>query len=254
MAEKQRYFLELAYRGTAFHGWQKQPHSETVQGKIEEMLGMILRTETEVIGCGRTDTGVHASRYFAHFDAVLNLEPEILLQKLNSLAAPNIGFRSLKAVGAEAHSRFNASQRQYRYRLHFGHNPFLHGLSWRCHFKELDPGLMQEGASALLEFEDFASFCKTNSDVKTTLCKLYHSQWEFGDDEWHYVIRANRFLRGMVRLITGSLLDLGRGKISMEDFKAGIAAGERFHQAASVPPEGLYLEEVIYPDDLWTRH
>ena len=252
MTEAQkRYFLEFAYRGTHFHGWQKQPGERTVQGVLEEALAMVLRAPTEVTGCGRTDTGVHAARFFAHFDTTVEL-PADLRYKLNSLLGPDLAFAAVHGVDAEAHARFDATQRAYEYRMHFEADPFAAGLSFHWRGDDLDVASMDDGAAALLDFTDFASFCKTHHSAKTTTCRLVESHWlrdvdRYGRARWIYRIAADRFLRGMVRLIVGGLLDLGRGKLDLGDFRSAVAAGERLPHATSAPAEGLYLVEVDYP-------
>lgn len=263
-----RYFLRLCYKGTEFHGWQKQPGERTVQGTIEKALATVLGRPIEVIGCGRTDTGVHASDFFAHFDldqggeadhnqaVSKRFDPKRIPLQLDALCGWDIAFRSCFEVDQNDHSRFSATYRQYRYRMHFEKDPFLRDLSFKSRLGDLtnmNQEAMQEAARTLLSFEDFASFCKTNSGVDHTRCQIHEAYWEFGSGEWFFVIRANRFLRGMVRLITGTLLDIGKSRLTLEDFKKTIAAGRRFEGAFSVPAEGLYLEEIGYPDHILKR-
>lgn len=246
-----RYFLEFAYRGTAFHGWQKQPGEATVQGMLESALSTALRREVGTVGCGRTDTGVHASRFFAHFDADGDLPPD-LLDQVQALAGADLGMMALHPVADDAHARFDAIRRSYAYRMHFHPDPFLRGLSHHHRLGRLDPAAMDEGTGLLPRFRDFTTFCKTHAGSSTTVCRVERAQWErstdrFGRPRWTFRISADRFLRGMVRLIVGALIDLGRGKLDPATFHRTIAAGERFAHSTSAPAEGLYLEDVVYP-------
>jgi tRNA pseudouridine38-40 synthase len=248
----QRYFLELSYRGTRFHGWQRQPETVTVQQTINEALSTVFRESVECIGCGRTDTGVHARQFYAHFDAPAEV-PEHLLHKLDALSGPDIVFKQLIPVHPDSHTRFHANRRKYVYHLHFGKDPFLQGLSYPYRLGPMVPEVMDEAAEILPRIKNFASFCKSNSGVNHTFCELYEAYWirDRGKGRWEFHISANRFLRGMVRLIVGSLIDIGRGKIEPEDWEELIQQGERLPRVTSAPAEGLYLQEVHYPSEIF---
>ncbi len=251
----QRFFLQLAYRGSSYHGWQRQHNAHSVQEALEAALQQVLRSPTALIGCGRTDTGVHASRYYAHFDAAEAL-PANFLPHLNSLVRPDIVAHALHPVHANAHARFDAVLRVYVYYLHHFEDPFLRGLSTSNPFDRLDMERMNEAAECLPALSDFTSFMKTGSSAKTARCRVQYARWEplsqpfpeGGSGEmWLFRIAADRFLRGMVRLIVGALMEVGRGRLSPEEFRQTVASGQRFRYATSAPPDGLYLSQVHYP-------
>lgn len=244
--EKKRYFLDLSYHGGDFHGWQRQPESISVQEKLESALSTALRQPIEVTGCGRTDTGVHASEYYAHFDCAGSMD-ESLLRKVNALCGKSIAVHRFILVADTAHARYDASSRSYRYHIHFRENPFKLDTSW--YWKHSPPNFekMQQAAELLLRQKDFASFCKTNSDAKTTLCDVRSAQWKAEEAEAVFEITADRFLRGMVRLITGALMEVGQGKVSLEEFEKSLKAGVRIGHAISVPAQGLFLHSIRYP-------
>ena len=241
-----RYFAQIKYHGKAFHGWQRQPNASTVQQVIEEHLTQMLRAETSIVGCGRTDTGVHASQYYFHFDCEQVL-PEGFAYKLNTFLPETIAVLNTESVGEDSHARFDATSRSYEYFLHRSPDPFLTETSL-YHPKPLDFALMNEAASYMIPHEDFASFQRTGTDNKTTLCDVTKAEWvELGDDRYRFDISANRFLRNMVRAIVGTLLDVGRGKITPAEFDQIIAQKDRSAAGTSAPAHGLFLSEVRYP-------
>ncbi|RME93544.1 MAG: tRNA pseudouridine(38-40) synthase TruA [Bacteroidetes bacterium] len=242
-----RYFLELAYHGALYHGWQKQPNAPSVQETLEHAFSTILNQPIEITGCGRTDTGVHASQYFAHFDFQGQF-PHEFLRRINKFLPKDIAILQLFPVDWQQHSRFDAHYRAYRYHLSARKNVFRPDtLLYYPRATQLNKTLMTEAAALLLEYDHFAPFCKTGSDAKTMRCELYRSEWEFGEQEYIYHIAANRFLRGMVRLIVGMQLSVGLGKIKLSEVRAAMDQQTRLDKALSVPPEGLFLTEVRYP-------
>jgi len=241
-----RYFIELAYNGANYHGWQNQPNAISVQETIEAAVSIILNQKTAITGCGRTDTGVHASQYFAHFDFSDEL-PKAFSFRLNNFLPPDIVIHRIFKVTDEQHSRFDAHYRAYAYHLSWKKDPFRQKTL--LHYplaQKIDRKKMQAAAQLLLNYKEFGPFCKTNSDAKTMLCDLYQSEWEFRETEWIYHIAANRFLRGMVRLIVGMCLSVGLSKISIDDVKKALDQQQPLDKSLSVPPEGLFLVEVKY--------
>ncbi|GJM32154.1 MAG: tRNA pseudouridine synthase A [Saprospiraceae bacterium] len=244
-----RYFIELAYNGANYFGWQRQPRQVSVQSTLEDAFSTILATTTGITGCGRTDTGVHAKQYFAHFDFVGEL-PESFERRLNKFLPQDIVIYRIFEVSPEAHARFDAYHRAYEYHLDFHKNPF--GLQTSYYFpfaKQPNIDLMQEAASCLLQYDEFFPFCKSNTDVKTMNCTLKRAEWvkEEGGQKLIFHIAANRFLRGMVRLIVGMCLNVGLEKLSLEEVKAAMDHQTRLQPSLSVPPQGLYLKDIRYP-------
>lgn len=245
----QRYFMNLAYNGTPFHGWQSQPNAISVQSTIEQAMSTILRTPVKITGAGRTDTGVSARRMIAHFD----LESPInhtgnLINALNSLLGKNVAVYSITPVHAEAHARFDATSRTYHYYTTHCKSPFFHPLSWQAP-PALDYEAMNKAAELLLETDDFTSFAKLHTDNKTNICKVTHAHWhEIANGDGHvFIITADRFPRNMVRAVVGTLVDVGRGKITIDDFRNIIAARNRCSAGTSMPPQALYLWDITYP-------
>lgn len=221
----------------------------SVQQVIEEKLSIILNTKIEVTGCGRTDTGVHARQYFLHFDYELEL-PEGITGRLNRILPPDIAFKNFSEVPAAAHARYDAVQRSYEYYVGFYKNPFTAETVFHFPFaRQLDLEKMQEAAALLLEYDEFFPFCKANSDVKTMKCSLNRAEWVYDpkDEDLVFHIAADRFLRGMVRLIVGMCLNVGLGKLSLELVKAALDNQTRLSKSYSVPPHGLFLTEIRYP-------
>ena len=243
-----RYRIDLSYCGTNYHGWQRQPNALTVQETLEKALKQILRTAVELVGAGRTDTGVHAKHYVAHFDASqISLPLQEVVYMLNGILPSDIAVYALSETYPTFHARFDAQTRSYEYWIVRRKDPFLLNAAY-LYTAPLDLELMQRGAQVLLEYSDFASFCKTGSDVQTTLCKLIQSEWICCEEEYLliYRITADRFLRNMVRAIVGTLLDLGRGKLTLEGFRDIIESRDRRRAGASAQPQGLYLVSVQY--------
>ncbi|MEG0466739.1 MAG: tRNA pseudouridine(38-40) synthase TruA [Mucinivorans sp.] len=239
-----RYFIHLAYKGTAYHGWQNQPNAVTVQQVLEGALSKILRTQAMVVGCGRTDAGVHSSSYYAHFEYVgereLNKE---FISHLNSCLPRDIAI--FEIYPTDLHARFDATRREYKYFIAREKDPFRTDERWLLTTPLLKEE-MQVAASKLLEYSDFASFAKTKSDNKTTICKIERADWEFTEKNYIFTIVADRFLRGMVRAVVGTLVDVGRGRISVEQFEQIIEAHDRNRASSAAVPGGLFLTDIKY--------
>ena len=244
----QRYFIYLAYDGTAYHGWQIQPHGASVQECLMKALSTLLRREAEVVGAGRTDAGVHASLMVAHFDSDSPLDTVFMTDKLNRLLPPDISVYRLRAVKPDAHARFDATARMYKYYVTTAKMPF--NRQYRCRlFQTPDFERMNEAAQTLFDYTDFTSFSKLHTDVKTNNCKIMHVAWTRVDDvTWVFTIQADRFLRNMVRAIVGTLLEVGRGKLSVEGFRRVIEQKDRCQAGTSVPGNALFLVDVAYPE------
>lgn len=241
-----RYFIHLSFNGGGFHGWQIQPEAPTVQSTLDAALAMLLRIPVESVGCGRTDTGVHASSFYAHFGIEDGVDTEWLCNKLNALLPKTIAVFRVFEVDASLHARFSATQRTYTYWLHTRKDPFLEHLSVETHYT-LDLELMNRAGEYLRTVSDFGAFCKVGSDNKTTVCRLDECRWERVDHRIKLTISADRFLRNMVRAVVGTSIDLGRGKLSIDAFKAIVASGKRSEAGTSAPAHGLYLSDVAYP-------
>ncbi len=241
-----RYFVELVYNGTRFNGWQIQPNAPSVQQTIEEAFSLLLRTPISITGCGRTDTGVHASQYFMHFDFEGEF-PKAFLKRINKYIGNDIVFKSLGKVPDDLHARFNATKRSYTYFIILEKNPFKTETAFHFPFGDsLDFKKTQEAAQLLLQYDDFFPFCKTHSDAKTMQCDLMRSEWVQDKNNLTFHISANRFLRGMVRLIVGACLNVGLGKITLEDLKYAMDNQVTLKKSYSVPPQGLFLSGVEY--------
>lgn len=248
---KKRYFIYFSYKGTGYHGWQIQPNGKSIQQVLTNALSTILRTDIEVVGAGRTDTGVHAKLMVAHFDFEGKIpEVKLIKSKLNSLLPCDIAVSGLVEVKPDAHARFDAVSRKYEYHLVTKKNVFKTGYSARVNDK-LNFELMNRAAAVLKEYNDFTSFSKLHTDVKTNNCVITHAQWTEIEDEWIFTIEADRFLRNMVRAIVGTLLDVGRGKMSIDEFRNVIEAKNRCKAGVSVPACGLFLVNVQYPEHIF---
>ena len=246
-----RYFIYLSFDGTNYHGWQIQPNGASVQETLMKALSTFLRREIEVVGAGRTDAGVHARLMVAHFDFDTELDGEVVTDKLNRLLPPDIAVYGVRRVKPEAHARFDATSRTYKYYIHTRKNPFRRGYSWRI-FQPLDFERMNEAAQTLFDYTDFTSFSKLHTDVKTNNCRIMLARCEqTGDGEWVFTIRADRFLRKMVRAVVGTLVEVGRGKLTVDGFRRVIEEKNRCSAGTSVPGHALYLTDVSYPDDLF---
>lgn len=244
----QRYFIYLAYEGTNYHGWQVQPNGVSVQECLQKALSTLLRVETEVVGAGRTDAGVHAKLMVAHFDSEKeDLNLALLTDKLNRLLPPDISVYRVCKVHPEAHARFDALSRTYKYYITSVKSPFNRHLKWRMH-GSLNYELMNEAAKILFEYTDFTSFSKLHTDVKTNNCKIMQAEWIQEDETtWVFTVKADRFLRNMVRAIVGTLVEVGRGKMSIEEFRKVIELKDRCKAGASVPGHALFLVDIEYP-------
>ena len=245
-----RYFVECAFLGTNYVGWQKQPNGISVQSVIEEKMSTFLRSDIEVTGCGRTDAGVHAPYYVFHFDH--DDLPEDLLFRLNQMLPEDIAFRSVRQVSDDAHARYAAIERSYQYALTFIKDPFH--LQTRCYYPQgdrLDFDLLDQACALLKEYQAFKPFCKTGSDTPHYLCDLREASWERSDTGATFTITANRFLRGMVRLIVGMMLNVGRGQLSWEEVKTALETQEPLPRADSAAAHGLHLTRVHYPADIY---
>ena len=240
-----RYFIHLAYNGASYCGWQTQPELPTVQLTLEQALSTLLRQKVAVVGCGRTDTGVHASDFYAHFDAG-EVETQQLVFKLNNILPPDIAIYDIFPVAQNAHARFDATARTYQYHVSQERLPFRQGQYCRIYYKP-DIDLMNEAARVLMEYEDFTSFAKLHTQVKTNICHLSVAHWEESAGEYVFTIRSNRFLRNMVRSVTGTLLDVGRGKLTVEGLREIIEKKDRCAAGVSMPACGLFLTKVEYP-------
>ncbi|MBR6606408.1 MAG: tRNA pseudouridine(38-40) synthase TruA [Prevotella sp.] len=241
-----RYFIHFSYDGTNYHGWQIQPNGITVQGELQHALSVLLRTDTPVTGAGRTDTGVHARNMVAHFDTEATIDGEQLVYKLNRLLPRDIAVSRIVEVADDMHARFSATRRTYRYYVCTKKDPFSRNYYWHTHFN-LDFELMNTAADVLKEYDDFGAFCKSHSDVKTTLCTIYEAQWHRqADGSWYFEITANRFLRNMVRAVVGTLVEVGRHRMSIEEFRRVIEGKKRTDAGESMPGHALFLESVEY--------
>ena len=242
-----RYFIYLSYKGTAYHGWQIQPNGISVQQVLTNALSTVLRQQIEVVGAGRTDAGVHAKLMVAHFDCEGGLPEGIdLTNKLNSLLPEDIGVFSIVPVKPDAHARFDALSRRYEYHIVNHKDVFKQEFATRI-IGKLDFEQMNAAALTLLDFTDFTSFSKLHTDVKTNNCNIILAQWEQVDGRWVFTIQADRFLRNMVRAIVGTLLEVGRGKMSVDQFMEVVSARNRCKAGVSVPAKGLFLVDIHYP-------
>lgn len=242
-----RYFAELAYNGTRYAGWQRQPKEETVQTTIEAAMSMLLRTEIFVTGCGRTDAGVHASYYVMHFDFDGDM-PDDLIWRLNRVLGEDIVIYRIAPVHEKAHARYDAFSRTYHYYIDLVKNPFHRESAFMYIFPErIDFDKLQQTADLIKQYTAFAPFCKTHSGVKTMICHITHAQWTKTENQLVFEITANRFLRGMVRMIVGECLNHAIGKATLEDLKLALDNQTRLKKASPVAPKGLFLSAVKYP-------
>ena len=248
-----RYFIKISFDGTHYNGWQVQKNSlQTVQQKINEGLSQLLNEKIQVYGCCRTDTGVHAKELFAHFDSKKKLTGEDWIYKFNKMIPQDISIDGIYAVKPDANARYDASARTYQYIVNRKRNPFAINRSY-YYYGELNVPLMNKGAKLLMKHEDFSSFSKLSTQAKTNKCKIYSACWKKQNDELVFEIRANRFLRGMVRMITGTLFLLGKNKITLYDFKKIIESKDCRNAGALVPACGLYLAKVEYPKTIFLK-
>ncbi len=248
-----RWFLRLSYCGAPFHGWQRQPNAVSVQQTVEEALSTVMRTPISITGAGRTDTGVNARTMFAHFDTDSDItDPKRLLTALNRLCGRSVALHALTRVRDDAHARFDATSRTYKYFATTSKSPFLHPLAWQAP-PDLDMEAMNEAASTLLCDSDFTSFAKLHSDAKTNICDVSEAIWSrevssvTEEEMMVFTITADRFLRNMVRAVVGTLVDVGRGKMSLRQFRDVVEAKDRCAAGTSMPPQALSLWDVGYP-------
>jgi tRNA pseudouridine38-40 synthase len=242
-----RYRIDLSYNGSSFYGWQIQPKQNSVQAEIESALSKLNSNQAvEVVGCGRTDTGVHAHHYVLHTELMLELSPEDFIYKLNKMLPPSIAFQSIKEVSVDFHARFSAKRRTYRYFIHQKKDPFRFEHSWYM-TQALDIDSMNRASNLLIGKQDFTSFSKLHTDVKTNICEVHQAEWHrIDEDTIYFEITADRFLRNMVRAIVGTMVDVGLGKLTAEDIPAILTKKDRGEASVSVPAHGLYLWKVEY--------
>lgn len=246
-----RYFIYLSYNGAAYHGWQYQPNGMSVQESLEKALSTILRTEVSIMGAGRTDAGVHAKLMVAHVDLTVEIKDmQQFVYKLNSLLPADIAVSKLREVKVEAHARFDATYRTYEYCIVMQKSPFFKDWATRVS-GDLDFEAMNEAAKCLFDYIDFTSFSKLHTDVKTNNCKIMRAEWEQRGEMWVFTIQADRFLRNMVRAIVGTLFEVGRGKMTKEQFRAVIETKSRSKAGTSADAHGLYLVDVGYPEEIF---
>lgn len=244
-----RYFIEFSYNGKAYHGWQNQPNAISVQQVLEAALSKLLRNKIAVMGAGRTDAGVHASQMFAHFEIEEDFDIESILFKLNCFLPKDIAIHDIFKVNKKAHARFNALSRTYIYRIANKKNVFTSDFAYHVYFP-LNLDMMNEACKILFEYNDFQCFSKSNTDVKTYHCKIKQAFWKLDNDELVFTITADRFLRNMVRAIVGTMVEIGQGKMKPDKLHAIIKSKDRSEAGYSVPANGLYLTQIVYPKSI----
>lgn len=247
-----RFFLEVAYKGTAYSGFQKQDNAITVQSEVENALFVLYRKSVELTTSSRTDAGVHALQNFFHFDADIVIDEQQTLYRLNAILSRDIVIKKITQISDEAHSRFDAVSRSYEYRIHQKKAPFLTDRSFHYPY-QLNVDDLNKAASLLFSYQDYTSFSKRNTQVKTFLCDIQKAEWKWIHEELIFFVTANRFLRGMVRGLTGTMLKVGRGILSIDDFAKIIEAKDCSKADFSVPPHGLFLIQVSYPETIWKQ-
>jgi tRNA pseudouridine38-40 synthase len=247
-----RYFIFISYKGTSYHGWQIQPDSLTIQKLLDEALTTILAEEISTTGAGRTDSGVHATIFCAHFDSI---KPDLdtlknLIYKLNSYLPKDISVKSIRKVKPEANARFSALSRTYKYFISREKDPFSEDSSWHMH-GEINVAGMNDASRLLIRYSDFTSFSRLHGSAKTNICKVYYAGWESIGNQLVFTIKADRFLRNMVRAIVGTITEVGLGKIGLMEFEEIIIAKDRGKAGKSAPARGLFLTEIEYPDEIY---
>lgn len=248
-----RYFADIEFDGTAYSGWQIQPHSPSVQQTLEEALALFLRQKVDVTGAGRTDAGVHAAQMIAHFDLEECQDCGWIKHKLNGILPPDIAVHSVYPVKADAHARFDAVSRTYKYYVTLDKSAFQRNYSWYL-LNEPDFELMNSAAKLLLSTVDFTSFSKLHTDTKTNDCHVTEAGWErLPDGRWVFTITADRFLRNMVRAIVGTLMEVGRHRMTVDEFKSVILRKDRCQAGDSAPAQGLFLYKIEYPDNIYLK-
>ena len=247
-----RYFIYFAYNGTRYCGWQNQPNGVSVQCCLEDVLSKVLRCDIQVVGAGRTDAGVHARMMVAHFDAPVAIDNTVLLAgKLSNMLPKDIAIYKIVPVMEDAHARFDARSRTYKYMISEKKDPFSYEYVCRMLLNNVNFDAMNDACKVLFDYTDFTSFSKLHTDAKTNNCRIYEAEWTKVDDIWVFTIKADRFLRNMVRAIVGTLFEVGRGKVSVDGFKDIIEAKSRSRAGTSAPAEGLALTGIEYPDDIF---
>ncbi|MDR5589593.1 tRNA pseudouridine(38-40) synthase TruA [Christiangramia sp. SM2212] len=244
-----RYFIELSYFGKAYHGWQNQPDSISVQEMLEKNLSKVLRSSIEIVGAGRTDAGVHAKQMFAHFDTEEILDAELMKYKLNSMLPKDVAVHEIFQVIEEAHARFDATARSYEYHIVQEKNPFGKDSAWFLKHK-LDVDKMNAAAEILKEYTNFKCFSKSRTDVRTYNCRIDEAIWKKEEDRLVFHITADRFLRNMVRAVVGTLIEIGQNKYPVSHMHDVIKSEDRGEAGTSVPAKGLYLTRIVYPDNI----
>ncbi|WP_411031322.1 tRNA pseudouridine(38-40) synthase TruA [Spongiimicrobium sp. 3-5] len=248
-----RYFVAFSYVGKAYHGWQKQPNAITVQHVLEEVFSKLLRQPVSLVGAGRTDAGVHARQLFAHFDLTEDALEADTIHRLNAFLPDDIAVHNIHKVADHAHARFDALERTYEYWVVQKKDPF--SMEAAHYVKQaLDVALMNNAAELLMGYEDFECFSKSNTDVKTFICKIKHAKWKKDQDKLVFTITADRFLRNMVRAIVGTLIEVGLGKMTLDELHQVVQSKDRSRAGVSVPAKGLYLTKVLYPKDFFKIH
>ena len=246
-----RYFIYLEFDGSAYSGWQIQPHSPSVQQTLEEALALFLRQTVSVTGAGRTDAGVHAAQMVAHFDLDEPQDCDWMRGKLNGILPQDIAVHKIVPVKADAHARFDATARTYKYYVTLNKSAFNRNYSWFLP-NEPDFEMMNRAAEILMKTVDFTSFSKLHTDTKTNDCHVTEAKWEkLADGRWVFTITADRFLRNMVRAIVGTLMEVGRGKLTVDGFQRIIESKDRCAAGDSAPAQGLFLHKIVYPDNLF---
>ncbi len=245
--KKMRYFITFSYDGSNYHGWQIQPNGNSVQAELQRALTILLRRETTVVGAGRTDAGVHARMMVAHFDTETALDDcRQTVYRLNRILPRDISVSRVEQVAEDMHARFSATSRTYHYYIHTRKDPFCRAYSCELHY-ELDFEAMNGAAAVLMEYEDFGAFCKSHADVKTTLCHVTAARWHrTSDHSWYFEITANRFLRNMVRAGVGTLIEVGRHRLTIDDFRCVVEGRHRTEAGESMPGGALFLEDIRY--------
>jgi tRNA pseudouridine38-40 synthase len=247
-----RYFLDIAYNGARYHGWQLQNNAHTLQAEVEEGLSKLFRQSIRITGSGRTDTGVHALQQLVHFDVEQELEPalEEWLYKINAVLPPDIWAKSLRPVKPEVHARYSALSRRYEYHICRHKDPFRQKQVYYFH-RPLDVEKMNRAAALMLQWEDFECFSKIHTNVKHFRCHVWEAHWVDRGDNLIFYVAANRFLRNMVRAIVGTLLQVGQGRMTVQEFQEVLESRDRSKAGRSAPADGLFLVEVKYPEDIY---
>ncbi|MCF6212765.1 MAG: tRNA pseudouridine(38-40) synthase TruA [Flavobacteriaceae bacterium] len=246
-----RYFIKLAYKGTGFHGWQLQPNALSVQQVVQEALQILFKKPITILGAGRTDAGVHAAQFFAHFDTDAIVDTDDLVLRLNAILPNSVVVYNVFKVSEEAHARFDALSRTYEYRIYLGRNPFLTETAWQWHHQKLNVEAMNKAANYLFDYTDFKCFSKSKTDVKTYNCKITEAHWVKNENHLTFTITADRFLRNMVRAVVGTLTDIGLGKNKPESIKMIVESRDRQKAGFSVPAKGLFLTKIVYPKNIF---